>query len=154
MTTENQNPDSRVVAVDHPRLVLGSSEPPSATECPRCFVGMVLDDPTARRARAIGQCVYCKGTGLLSQLATSRSRSRSRSLCEDCGTKIIDRCPKCGAPQCCPKCCDEATLELGVRRAVTQGLRDIYSCGRAWDVVDPVRPASSDIIQFTKLKTA
>lgn len=57
----------------NPRLVLGSSEPPGATECPHCFVGMVLDDPTARRARAIGQCIYCKGTGIL----TLRSRVES-----------------------------------------------------------------------------
>lgn len=32
--------------------------------------------------------------------------------CEHCGTKIIDNCPVCGAPQCCPKCCDETTKEL------------------------------------------
>lgn len=25
--------------------------------------------------------------------------------CKTCGTGIIDRCQRCGAPQCCPKCC-------------------------------------------------
>jgi len=27
--------------------------------------------------------------------------------CEACGGECIDRCPVCGAPQCCPRCCDE-----------------------------------------------
>lgn len=26
---------------------------------------------------------------------------------EHCGTKTIDGCLRCGAPQCCPKCCEE-----------------------------------------------
>lgn len=31
--------------------------------------------------------------------------------CDDCGTECIDRCPRCGAPQCCPRCCTgSATL--------------------------------------------
>lgn len=29
-------------------------------------------------------------------------------VCEDCGSECISRCPRCGAPQCCPKCCFEA----------------------------------------------
>ena len=32
--------------------------------------------------------------------------------CEYCGTTIIDDCWRCGAPQCCPKCCGETTKEL------------------------------------------
>lgn len=31
--------------------------------------------------------------------------------CEHCGTHIINRCPRCGAPQCCPRCCLEAERE-------------------------------------------
>jgi hypothetical protein len=31
--------------------------------------------------------------------------------CELCGTPTIDCCPVCGAPQCCPKCCEESMLE-------------------------------------------
>ena len=27
--------------------------------------------------------------------------------CDECGTKLIARCLQCGAPVCCPKCCDE-----------------------------------------------
>ena len=31
----------------------------------------------------------------------------------DCGrAKIIDKCYMCGAPQCCPACCKEATEEF------------------------------------------
>lgn len=29
--------------------------------------------------------------------------------CDHCGHYTIDRCPMCGAPQCCPRCCLEAT---------------------------------------------
>jgi len=27
--------------------------------------------------------------------------------CETCGCETIDRCAQCGAPQCCPNCCNE-----------------------------------------------
>lgn len=33
-------------------------------------------------------------------------------ICEHCGDECINRCPQCGAPQCCPRCCNEATREL------------------------------------------
>lgn len=33
-------------------------------------------------------------------------------LCGDCGTEIIDDCPVCSAPQCCPKCCRETVRRL------------------------------------------
>jgi hypothetical protein len=30
--------------------------------------------------------------------------------CDECGTELIDRCYRCGAPVCCPKCCFELTV--------------------------------------------
>ena len=30
-------------------------------------------------------------------------------MCSDCGAALIDRCPACGAPQCCPRCCYESS---------------------------------------------
>src|SRR5882762_465745 len=33
----------------------------------------------------------------------------SKGVCEHCGTAIIDNCLRCGAPQCCPKCCAEVS---------------------------------------------
>jgi hypothetical protein len=33
------------------------------------------------------------------------------SKCDTCGTELINRCWQCGAPICCPKCCNEATAE-------------------------------------------
>lgn len=27
--------------------------------------------------------------------------------CDECGTYLINRCIRCGAPVCCPKCCQE-----------------------------------------------
>jgi hypothetical protein len=40
--------------------------------------------------------------------------SEGASLCEECGTRLINRCLRCGAPVCCPKCCaqDEVEEEL------------------------------------------
>lgn len=37
--------------------------------------------------------------------------SPNGDTCEYCGHYTIDRCPMCGAPQCCPRCCRES-LEL------------------------------------------
>lgn len=27
-------------------------------------------------------------------------------LCDECGSALIDRCLRCGAPVCCPVCCE------------------------------------------------
>jgi hypothetical protein len=32
-------------------------------------------------------------------------------LCAHCKTTIIKNCPACGAPNCCPRCCQEARME-------------------------------------------
>jgi hypothetical protein len=32
---------------------------------------------------------------------------RTDQICDDCGTYLIDRCGRCGAPVCCPRCCAE-----------------------------------------------
>lgn len=37
--------------------------------------------------------------------------------CDHCGTKLIVRCLRCGAPICCPKCCDEDSFGNGVQAA-------------------------------------
>lgn len=29
--------------------------------------------------------------------------------CEHCGSECINNCLVCGAPQCCPVCCEETT---------------------------------------------
>ncbi|MES0445049.1 MAG: hypothetical protein ABUJ92_00750 [Desulfobacterales bacterium] len=34
------------------------------------------------------------------------------NFCFDCGTECIDNCPRCGAPQCCPKCCAGDEIEV------------------------------------------
>lgn len=41
-----------------------------------------------------------------------------RSKCDACGTSTIDNCGQCGAPQCCPKCCDETTRELSEHKVM------------------------------------
>ena len=39
-------------------------------------------------------------------------KDKKASVCDVCGTALIDNCLICGAPQCCPKCCKKATDEL------------------------------------------
>lgn len=39
--------------------------------------------------------------------------------CENCGTKTIDRCLRCGAPQCCPRCCEVELLRSRLSEAET-----------------------------------
>ena len=34
-----------------------------------------------------------------------------KNRCEHCGATIINNCPVCGAPQCCPQCCRIDQLE-------------------------------------------
>ena len=38
--------------------------------------------------------------------------SRNGLRCDDCDAECIDACYVCGAPQCCPACCLEATRVL------------------------------------------
>jgi hypothetical protein len=35
----------------------------------------------------------------------------SSDFCDQCGTELIDQCLWCGAPVCCPKCCEETRKE-------------------------------------------
>lgn len=36
--------------------------------------------------------------------------------CDVCGTPTIDHCIRCGAPQCCPKCCQEGENDSTAER--------------------------------------
>jgi len=40
--------------------------------------------------------------------------------CESCGAWCIDKCVRCGAPQCCPQCCS-----INTERAA----RETHVCG-------------------------
>jgi len=41
-------------------------------------------------------------------------------VCINCGTKLnLYGCPKCGAPACCPKCCDEAEKQNPISKMCT-----------------------------------
>ena len=31
--------------------------------------------------------------------------SIDRGRCEECGANLVQDCPRCGAPNCCPQCC-------------------------------------------------
>jgi hypothetical protein len=50
---------------------------------------------------------YDKFTGKPFDHATDRLPHYNGSFCEECGSELIDHCIRCGAPVCCPKCCEE-----------------------------------------------
>ena len=52
-------------------------------------------------------------------LLYNQIESMEKHRCDHCGANIIDNCPRCGAPQCCPQCCRIAALE-----AENERLRD------------------------------
>jgi len=37
-------------------------------------------------------------------------KRETRNRCPHCGATLIDNCPTCGAPQCCPQCCKIQSL--------------------------------------------
>ncbi len=43
--------------------------------------------------------------------------------CDDCGSQIIYNCARCGAPQCCPKCCEKTTYEAMMQWLITGDCR-------------------------------
>lgn len=50
--------------------------------------------------------------------------------CDNCGADIIDKCPRCGAPQCCPQCCkiDELQRQIGkLETALAECKRGFYA---------------------------
>lgn len=50
-------------------------------------------------------------TGRLYDKLSDLLPSPNGSTCDYCGHFIIDRCPMCGAPQCCPRCCREENYD-------------------------------------------
>jgi len=55
--------------------------------------------------------IYDKFTGKPVDRVSDRFPSPGDNVCETCGTQIINHCLRCGAPQCCPKCCAETTSQ-------------------------------------------
>ncbi len=40
-----------------------------------------------------------------------RNASKGSRKCENCGGDTIDNCLRCGAPQCCPRCCEPTSIK-------------------------------------------
>lgn len=60
--------------------------------------------------------ISSKRNALAAKLAvvTTERDKAMRGRCDQCGSNIINDCPTCGAPQCCPQCCniDEQQREI------------------------------------------
>lgn len=90
--------------------------------------------------------------------------------CDVCGTPTIDHCIHCGAPQCCPKCCQESMeldpfegsniwklCKVGLKRPilVCGGIRLVPDAKSAYELAEQVGEASggADSYDITKLTT-
>ena len=67
---------------------------------------------------------------LKAELAQLRAQLANR--CDYCGAKVYfgpPDCGRCGAPQCCPQCCEIDTLRAQL--AAQQNMVDLYAAGEA-----------------------
>ena len=55
--------------------------------------------------------VQDKFTGKMLDKSSNLLPSGTGETCDICGTVLINRCLRCGAPVCCPKCCEESEME-------------------------------------------
>ena len=57
--------------------------------------------------------------------AKSRIAELERGRCEDCGATLnVSGCQRCGAPVCCPQCCQIQSLTERARKAERERERD------------------------------
>jgi len=65
---------------------------------------------------AFEESSYCRWLVVMSAMQRNRQGMKTNgNKCDNCRSMCIDDCPQCGAPQCCPRCCDEATAEIPVK---------------------------------------
>lgn len=50
-------------------------------------------------------------TGKLIDKPSDALPSESTERCDECGARLINRCLRCGAPVCCPRCCEAVEEE-------------------------------------------
>lgn len=60
----------------------------------------------------MSRLLYDPWTGKPVDRASDLLPSPAGRLCDDCGADVINRCMRCGAPTCCPRCCFEASEAL------------------------------------------
>ena len=83
--------------------------------------------------------------------AKSRIAELERGRCEDCGATLnVSGCQRCGAPVCCPQCCQIQSLADRIEKLQTAvkeleaHLRKIHDRAHAWNNI----PACGDVEQM------
>jgi hypothetical protein len=52
-----------------------------------------------------------KGMEAMGFKKVESTKAEPAAVCDYCGTKLVDKCPHCGAPQCCPLCCAQDKID-------------------------------------------
>ena len=85
------------------------------------------------------------------EVLRTRIAELERGRCEHCGATLnVSGCPRCGAPVCCPQCCQIQSLADRIEKLQTAvkeleaHLRKIHDRAHAWNNI----PACGDVEQM------
>ena len=70
--------------------------------------------------------------------------------CETCGTELITNCLVCGAPLCCPKCCDKDSIIIKEARMGDYNLDEMRE--HAWGYIYAKRGIKSKTEIYKELR--
>ena len=65
-----------------------------------------------RKERRVSEMLIDRFTGKPVYKPSDLLPALNGGRCDECGTQTIDRCLRCGAPQCCPACCADSSVEI------------------------------------------
>ncbi len=55
---------------------------------------------------------FAAGGGTVGQASTKPPSASGGNTCDHCEAELVRDCMICGAPNCCPRCCQETTREI------------------------------------------
>ena len=60
----------------------------------------------------------------LFRASTKMPSAPGGNTCDHCGAELVRDCMICGAPNCCPRCCQETTREILQSQKIAAGTAD------------------------------
>jgi hypothetical protein len=74
---------------------------------------------------------FAAGGGTVGQASTKMPFAPGGNTCDHCGAELVRDCMICGAPNCCPRCCQETTREILQSQKIAAGTADEKPGGQA-----------------------